>query len=341
MGSGGSSGAMGTAGATSTDGGATSDDDKMLIPDPSWTCGMPDGIPPPATGKLVLEADVTLGNIYDIGDTQYGHRHLIEIDGGTVKGPNIDATLRTGGLDWQLTLTNGALEVEEVNILTTTTGAAIYLRNCGTAAKSGDVVRTVPDFEAPSGGPYDFLNTGKFVGTRELDMTKKTLKLTVYDVSMATPPQGDAVKIVDPEGLPNQTWDCKPAAGTKGATVYMESVGIGDGSVTVGASKRGTRNIIPITGGTTTGRIAGSVLAGGADFQLIGTSFVLDARYTLHTSDGEYIIVRNCGPLGALVPVFETRKDGNYAWVNDNHWLSSDPTVVPGAVDLTIYEGGI
>jgi hypothetical protein len=302
---------------------------------------MPDGIPPPTTGKLVLEANVTIGAIHDIGDTQFGHRHLVEITGGTVKGPNIDGTLRTGGLDWQLTLPNGAIEDEEVNVITTGSGAAIYFRNCGTAASSGDVVRTVPDFEAPNGGPYAFLNTAKLVGTRELDMTNKTLKLTVYDVSAAAPPQGDPVKVVEPDDLPNQTWDCKTAAGTKGAVVYMESVGIGAGSVTVGASKRGTRNIIPITGGTTTGRIAGSVLAGGADYQLIGASFVLDARYTLHPSDGdELIIVRNCGPVGALVPVFEARKDGKYAWVNDNHWLSSDPTVVPGAVNLTIYEGG-
>lgn len=37
-------------------------------------------------------------------------------------------------------------------------------------------------------------------------------------------------------------------------------------------------------------------------------------RYTLRTKDGELILVRNCGPLGALVPVFETRTNGLYAW---------------------------
>ena len=126
---------MGNAGASGS-GGTTSSgsDDKMLAPHPSWTCGMPDGIPPPATGKLVFEANVTLGQIYDVGDTQFGHRHHIEITGGTVKGPNIDGTLRTGGLDWQLTFSNGAVEDEEVNIITTSSGASIYFRNCGTAA---------------------------------------------------------------------------------------------------------------------------------------------------------------------------------------------------------------
>jgi hypothetical protein len=80
------------------------------------------------------------------------------------------------------------------------------------------------------------------------------------------------------------------------------------------------------------------VLVGGGDYQLLGSAFELDARYTLHTDDDELIIVRNCGPVGALVPVFEARKDGPYAWLNANTWLSSDPGITVGAVNLTIYE---
>src|SRR5581483_5877944 len=148
-GNGGSTSSAGNGGSAGAGGATPSADGRLLVPHPSWTCGMPDGIPPPTTGKLVLEANVTIGDIHDIGETQFGHRHLVEITGGTVKGPNIDGTLRTGGLDWQLTLPNGAIEDEEVNIITTSSGAAIYFRNCGTAASSGDVVRTVPDFEAP------------------------------------------------------------------------------------------------------------------------------------------------------------------------------------------------
>jgi hypothetical protein len=309
-----------------------------LIPDASWSCGMPDGIPP-ASGALVFEADLQVGEVYDIGDTQYGHRHQIEITGGTLTGPKIKGTFMGRGLDYQLTLSNGALEIEQINILKTSDGSSIYFKNCGTSPGPGSEVRMVPDFEAPNASAYAFLNTGKFVGTREFDPDKKTLKISVHEAS-ATVDKSHAVQVVDPTGIPNQTWDCKKAAGIKGAVVYMESVGIGDGSVAVGASKNGTRNIIPITGGTTTGRVAGGVLSGGADYQLIGSSFVLDARYTLHTMDDEYIIVRNCGPVGGLVPVFETRTNGKYAWLNANTWLSSDPGVGAGVVNLTIYEGG-
>ena len=310
-------------------------DAQTLIPHPSWDCGMPAGIPPPSLGEVVFQATAQLGQIYDLGQTQYGHRRVIEIKGGTVTGPKVTGTLMDRGLDWELTLSNGAVELEEINILQTQDGVPILLRTCGTAPGPSGSIRTVLDFEAPSAGAYAFLNTGILIGTRELDETKKTLTLTVSRFT-ATPPAA-TVSVVEPTGVPDQTWDCKKASGTKGDVVYTESVGIGAGSVAVGASKRGTRNIIPITGGTTAGKITGSVLSGGADYQIIGTTFTLDARYTLHTSDGEYLVVRNCGPVGALVPVFETRTSGPYAYMNANTWLSSDPGIGAGVVNLTIY----
>jgi Protein of unknown function (DUF3237) len=66
----------------------------------------------------------------------------------------------------------------------------------------------------------------------------------------------------------------------------------------LGETERGRRRIIPITGGTITGpRLAGRVLAGGADWQTIrpdGTA-ELDARYTLEATDGALISVKNQG----------------------------------------------
>ena len=62
-----------------------------------------------------------------------------------------------------------------------------------------------------------------------------------------------------------------------------------------GASTRGKRRTIPITGGTVRGRLNGRVLAGGADFQLVvsETMAVLDARYTLELDSGARIFVQN------------------------------------------------
>jgi hypothetical protein len=240
------------------------------------------------------------------------------------------------GLDYQLELENGAIELEQIHILTSG-ASSVYMRNCGVAPGPGNV-RVVLDFEAPNASSVSWLNEGTYIGVREFDAAAKKLHMKVYQVSgMAG--TANAVKVEKPAGKKNQSWECVKASGSKGEVVYTESVGIGAGSVAVGASKRGTRNIIPITGGTTSGMIAGSVLSGGADYQLsAGGVFSLDARYTLKTSDGELIIVRNCGPVGGLVPVFEAKTDGKYSWVNDMEFLSSDPGIAPGAVNLTIYK---
>ncbi|HET6333481.1 MAG TPA: DUF3237 domain-containing protein [Polyangiales bacterium] len=312
-------------------------DADTLIPHASWDCGMPAGIPGPGSGELAFEATLTLGEVYDLGDTQFGKRLLIEVKGGTLKGPEIEATFMDRGLDWQLTLPNGAVEVEQVNILQTSDGTNIYFRNCGTAAGPGDV-RIVPDIEAPTSSRYAWLNTTKLAGTRTFDAATKKLTMRVFKLA-AQSAGGAMLKVEEPMGLPDQTWECKKPMGRQAGVVYTESVGIDGGSVSVGASKRGSRNIVPITGGTTEGRIEGGVLSGGADFQLsAGGEFILDARYTLKTKEGELIIVRNCGPIGALVPVFEAKASGPYGWVNANTWLSSDPGIGPGVVNLTIYE---
>jgi hypothetical protein len=109
----------------------------------------------------------------------------------------------------------------------------------------------------------------------------------------------------------------------------------------VGDTPLGLRRIIPITGGRVEGpRLAGEILPGGADWQLVRRDggAVLEARYTLRTTDGALIYVRNvglrCGPpevlarLGRGEPVdptsyyfrttprFETAAPA-YAWLND------------------------
>jgi len=156
--------------------------DHTLVPHASWTCGMPDGIPPPARGVVAFRATLTLGDVHDVGTTQYGKRRVLDVKGGTVTGDRIQATVQPGGLEFELTLSNGAVELEELFMLRTGDGKNIYFRSCGTASGGGEV-RIVPDIEAPNAGAYAFLNTGKFAGTRVLDTAKKTLELAVYDVA--------------------------------------------------------------------------------------------------------------------------------------------------------------
>ncbi|MBP8305831.1 MAG: DUF3237 domain-containing protein [Burkholderiaceae bacterium] len=66
--------------------------------------------------------------------------------------------------------------------------------------------------------------------------------------------------------------------------------------IEVGDTGSGQRRVIPITGGTARGpRLNGTVLSGGADFQLVRPDHVaeLDARYVIQADDGTCLFVMN------------------------------------------------
>jgi hypothetical protein len=129
----------------------------------------------------------------------------------------------------------------------------------------------------------------------------------------------------------------------------------------LGDAPHGRRRIIPITGGRISGeRVAGRVLPGGADWQVVRTDGVaeLDARYTIETADGALIYVSNRGvrhgppevlrklAAGEAVdpalyymrttPRFETG-DARYAWLNRIICVAT-ASRLPKAVQLEVFE---
>ena len=129
----------------------------------------------------------------------------------------------------------------------------------------------------------------------------------------------------------------------------------------LGDTPQGRRRIIGITGGRFRGeRLAGRVLPGGADWQVIRSDGVadLDARYTLETEDGALIYVRNRGlrhgPAEVIkrlaagesvdpktyymrtTPSFETG-DARYSWLNRMVCVASGARRA-AAVELEVFE---
>ena len=312
----------------------------LLLPHESWPCGLPGGIPSPETGTLLFTAVMPLDRVADIGRTQYGQRQVVVTQQGTITGARLSGTVMTGGLDLELTLANGVIEVEQILVLRMTDGKYVYVRTAGTGAHAGDV-RIVMDFEAPNASGVAWLNAGSYVARRVLDAAAKTMTLRVYEVATPAPPTSrvNAIRISKPAGAPPQPWDYRRPAPTEkqGAQLITERVTL-SASQSVGPSKRGNRNIIPITGGELSGRITGRVLPGGADYQSLSSPATIDARYLWQTTDGEIIIVRNGGSFGSLVPTFEVRVDSPYAWLNKGLFLSSNPGRSPGGVVLTFYD---
>jgi hypothetical protein len=124
---------------------------------------------------------------------------------------------------------------------------------------------------------------------------------------------------------------------------------------------KGSRRIVPITGGDFSGpRIRGTVLPGGADWQVLRHDGVaeLEARYTLRTDDEALIYVRNValrhGPadvmaaLAAGRPVdpasyyfrgatfFETSA-ARYAWIG-KHIVVCTGEREPACVKVNFYQ---
>lgn len=314
--------------------------EKVLVPHTNWDCGMPEGIPKPEGGALVFEADMKLDQVYDLGRTPYGERQVLVVQGGALSGGKLEGTVLTGGLDFQLTLANGVVEIEQILVLKTSDGKLIYLRSPGVGPNQNDV-RVVMDCEAPTTSAAAWLNTGKYVARRIVDRAAKTMKLRVFDVSAVNTKvdRAQTLAIAKPANVPPQPWDYRKAGPNErnGDPIVTESVSLG-GSLQVGASKRGNRNIIPITGGTLTGGLTGKVLPGGADYQNLSRAPTIDARYLWQTTEGDIIIVRNTGPFGSLVPTFEVATNSKYSWLNSGTYLSSNPGMGGGGVSITMYK---
>ncbi|WP_010249794.1 DUF3237 family protein [Acetivibrio cellulolyticus] len=317
------------------------DEDKILIPHKSWTCGMADGIPKPESGVLAFEINMKLDQIYNMGKTQYGQRQVFVIQGGTITGSKISGSVMSGGLDFQLDLSNGAMEIEQILVFKTNDGNYVYFRSAGTAANQNDV-RIVPNIEAPNNGSYSWINSGKFACRRIVDTAAKTIKISVYDISGVTvrADSTNSIAVTKPTDVQYQSWDFRKAFDERKGTLFItEDVALA-GSQTVGATKNNiSRNIIPITGGTVTGSLNGKIIAAGADYQNTSNPMTIDARYLWQTNDGEIIIVRNAGQFGSLVPTFEVRADSKYSYLNSKLYLSSDPGMGSGGgVKISFYE---
>ena len=257
---------------------------------------------------------------------------------GSVKGPKFSGTVAPGALDFELTLGNGAIEIEQALVLQAADGSYIYVRTAGTGPNAGDV-RVVMDFEAPNASEHAWLNSGKFVARRELNAAARSMRLA--STTCRESPSAPATTHLDRQagrccaatvGVPQQASE----RATRRDTDHRERH-----ARPVPESRREQarhRNIIPITGGTVSGRITGKVLMGGADYQILTPPATIDAHYLWQTDDGETIIVRNGGSFGGLVPTFETRVDGPYAYLNTGSYLSSNPGMGQGGVALVFYE---
>ena len=135
--------------------------------------------------------------------------------------------------------------------------------------------------------------------------------------------------------------------------VFTIEAGIAE-PVVMGDTVDGRRQSIPITGGVVHGaRIQAEVLAGGADYQVVGSDGTthLKAVYMIRTDDGALINVENEGVLvppstsGNAEQYFRTSPkfrapNGKYGWLNNAIFVCGvrmDPAK-PSTVIIDVYQ---
>ena len=140
--------------------------------------------------EFALQLKVTLGDSYDVGETQHGQRIVIPITGGTFEGPAIKGTIINGGADYQLA--NKALnrtELEAIYSIKTDDGVYIHVRNRGIICSGKDAqgnptfyFKAAPQFEAPADSKYAWLNNSLFVCAPDFTQQFKGIVLNVWRV---------------------------------------------------------------------------------------------------------------------------------------------------------------
>lgn len=131
--------------------------------------------------EFLLEALVEIAPAMDAGPSPAGFRRIIPITGGSFEGPKLRGRVVPGGEDRQIFRADGVLEVEARYTLETQDGVFLVVTNkgiwhgspeVGARLMAGEPVdpslyyfRTAARFEAPSGGPYSWLNRVLILGS--------------------------------------------------------------------------------------------------------------------------------------------------------------------------------
>ena len=140
--------------------------------------------------EFALQLKVTLGDSYDVGETQHGQRIVIPITGGTFEGPAIKGTIINGGADYQLANKSlGRTELEAIYSIKTDDGVYIHVRNRGIIWSGKDAqgnpsfyFMAAPQFEAPADSKYAWLNNALFVCAPDFTQEFKGIVLNVWKV---------------------------------------------------------------------------------------------------------------------------------------------------------------
>ena len=143
----------------------------------------------------IFTVQAELGPIINLGRTPYGERRIIDIVGGSVRGPKLSGRILPGGADWQIVRGDGAADIQARYTIETAAGTRILVSSDGLRhgppalmerLARGDSVdpalyyfRTVMRFET-SDPAVDWLN--RILALARGQREARSVRLDVYEV---------------------------------------------------------------------------------------------------------------------------------------------------------------
>ena len=132
--------------------------------------------PRPINLEFVAHAEITLGEISDVGLVPTGHRRIISITGGHLTGPRLNATVVPGGADWQIVTPDGVAIIDTRYSASTADGAQLYIATQGFRYGSPEVISRLAAGDDVSADDYSFRLSARIeCGSPNLAWVNRTL----------------------------------------------------------------------------------------------------------------------------------------------------------------------
>lgn len=91
----------------------------------------PSLLPPPPPLVAMAQVRCEVGELVSLGPAKYGERRYVPLGGGTVQGPELNGTLVSGGVDWQVARADGVLDIAAHYVIRTDDGALVEVQSEG------------------------------------------------------------------------------------------------------------------------------------------------------------------------------------------------------------------
>ena len=147
------------------------------------------------SAQPIFTIEAELAPTLNLGRTPIGERRIIDIRGGSVRGPKLNGRVLPGGADWQVIRSDGAADISARYTIETDQGARILVNSDGLRHGPPNVIAKLTRGEDVDPASYYFRTLMRFeTGDSSCDWLNRILaiacgarlaqavKLDVYEV---------------------------------------------------------------------------------------------------------------------------------------------------------------